>query len=496
MTTHARLFACAIAGLTAGAFSAYATPSAAQSTPYGSYSSSCQVETSAGGYISGYCRTDDGGRRWSSIRYADCYGDISNRDGVLSCQGARASEGPYYPPEGGQTGAQIGGPSTGQGVIEAIAGAILGSVLGVQPGQGGLYDDGYRYPTYGQQGYGDPRYDPRYGQDGWGYGHDRQWVSINDRSDWFERRIETGRRQGRLTDYEINSLRTEFRSLVQLERRYQSGGLSSRERIDLDQRFDQLAARIRVERRDDDVSGGGWGGGDWRSITDRRWEFDQALQTGLRDRHLTRYEAERLRRDFDDLVRQETEYSRNGLDRYERQSLDGRYDDLIQRTGSTASDGWTPISSRAGDLERAIDEARRTGRINRYESDRLRTDLSELLRLETSYQRDGLSPWERQQLDSQYDALVARTGVQTGGGWPPQTGGSDWPVASQRTDLTARIDGAERYNRISRSEATRLRTELADLLRLEEGYASDGLSESERSYLRYRMDALSALVPR
>ena len=484
MTTHARLFACAVAGLTAGAFSAYATPSAAQSAPYGSYSSSCQVETSGGGYISGYCRTDDGGRRWSSIRYADCYGDISNRNGVLSCQGAVASEGPYYPPEGGAT-------SGGQGVFEAIAGAIIGSVLGVQPGQGGLYDDGYRYPSYGQPGYGDPRYDARYGQDGWGYGRDRQWVPIVDRSDWFERRIETGRRQGRLTDYEIRSLRTEFRGLVDLERRYQSGGLSSRERIDLDQRFDQLAARIRIERQDGD-----WGGTDWRPISERRWEFDQAVEAGLRDRRLTRYEADRLRRDFDDLIRQETEYGRNGLDRYERQSLDSRYDDLILRTGADASGGWTPISSRAGELERAIDEGRRAGRISRYEADRLRSDLNTLLGLETRYQRDGLSDWERQDLDRQYDALSVRAGVQTGGGWPPQPGGSDWPVASQRADVTARIDAAERYNRISRSEATRLRTELADLLRLEEGYASDGLSEPERSYLRYRMDALSALAPR
>lgn len=483
MTAHARLFACAIAGLTAGSFGAYASNASAQTTPYGSYTSSCQVETAGGGYISGYCRTDDGGRRWSSLRYADCYGDISNRNGVLSCSGATASEGPYYPPEGGS--------SSGQGIVETIAGAILGQVLGVTPGQGGLYDDGYRYPTYGQPGYGDPRYDPRYGRDGWGYGRDRQWVNIVDRSDWFERRIETGRRQGRLNDYEIRSLRSEFRGLVDLERRYQSGGLSSRERVELDQRFDQLAARIRVERQDDD-----WGGNDWRPISERRWEFDQSVEAGLRNRTLTRYEADRLRRDFDELIRQESDYARNGLDRYERQNLESRYADLMTRAGAGGTDGWTPISSRAGELERAIDEARRTGRINRYEADSLRSDLNELLRLETRYQTGGFSDWERQDLDRRYDDLARRAGAQTGNGWPPQTGGSDWPVASQRADITARIEAGERYNRISRSEATRLRSELDDLLRLEEGYASDGLSESERSYLRYRMDALGALVPR
>lgn len=494
MIAHARLVACAIAGLTAGSVGAYAPPASAQITPYGSYTSSCQVETSGGGYISGYCRTDDGGRRWSSLLYADCYGDISNRNGVLSCSGAVASEGPYYPPESGQSG-QYGGQTSGPGIVETIAGAILGSVFGGQGG--GLYDDGYRYPSYGQPGYGDPRYDPRYGQDGWGYGRDQQWVSIQDRSQWFERRIEAGRRQNRLSDYEIDSLRSEFRALAQLERRYQSGGLSSRERIELDQRFDQLAARIRIERRDGDWNNGGWDGGDWRPISERRWEFDRAVEAGVNNRRLTRYEADRLRRDFDDLIRQETDYGRNGLDRYERQSLQGRYDDLLARAGADGSNGgWTPISSRAGDLERAIDEARRTGRINRYEADRLRTDLNELLRQETSYQSSGLSEWERQDLDRRYQDLVRRTGVEDGGGWPSQPGNSDWPVASQRADLTARISAGERSNRISRAEATRLRGELDDLLRLEEGYASDGLSDSDRSYLRYRMDALSSLIPR
>ena len=76
-----------------------AAPAAAQSAPAGSYAASCSVDTNAGGYISGFCQTSDGGRRWSSIRYADCYGDISNNNGVLACRGATATEGPYYPPE-------------------------------------------------------------------------------------------------------------------------------------------------------------------------------------------------------------------------------------------------------------------------------------------------------------------------------------------------------------------------------------------------------------
>jgi hypothetical protein len=355
MTAQARLVAIAAAGLSAGALAAYAAPAVAQSAPSGSYAASCSVDPAAGGYISGFCQTSDGGRRWSSLRYIDCYGDISNRDGVLACSGATASQGPYYPPENQYPPATQYPSATptpsGSGVFEAIAGAILGSVFGGQTSSSPLYSDGYRYPEYGQSGYGDPRYDPRYGSDGWGYGRDRQWVSIIDRGTWFERRLSAGR----LTDYERQSLTTEFRRLVDLERDYNRGGLSQTERVDLDRRFDQLAARIRVERRDDD----GWGGNDWRSISDRRTDFERALEQGVRASRLTRSEADWLRRDFDALVRREAEASRDGLDRYERQSLDSGFADLILRTGADADGGvggWTPISSRSAELERAIDD--------------------------------------------------------------------------------------------------------------------------------------------
>lgn len=496
MIAQARLIAMAAAGLSAGALAAYAAPAAAQSAPAGSYAASCSVDPSAGGYISGFCQTSDGGRRWSSLRYVDCYGDISNSNGVLACRGATATEGPYYPPENTYPPAADYPAATqgrdGSDVLEALAGAIFGSVFGGQTSGSPLYSDGYRYPEYGQSGYGDPRYDPRYGSDGWGYGRDRQWVPISDRGTWFERRISAGR----LSDSERRSLTTEFRRLVDLERDNNRGGLSQSERVDLDRRFDQLAARIRIERRDDD----GWGGGDWRSISDRRTDFERTLEQGVRASRLTRNEADWLRRDFDALVRREAEASRDGLDRYERQSLDSGFADLILRTGADADGGvggWTPISSRSAELERAIEEGRRSGRFSRYEADRFRTEMTELLRQEATYQRDGLSDWERQDLTRRYDDLARRIGVTSGGGtgWPTP-GASDWPVASQRTDLSARIDRAERDRRINRTEATRMRTELDELLRLEEGYASDGLSQPERDYLRYRIDALSVLVPR
>lgn len=68
-------------------------------------------------------------------------------------------------------------------------------------------------------------------------------------------RIDQGVRSGQLDRREAVRLRTEFRSLTNLEARYRRGGLSQWERSDLNQRFDRLSQRIRWERRDNDRRG-------------------------------------------------------------------------------------------------------------------------------------------------------------------------------------------------------------------------------------------------
>lgn len=91
-----------------------------------------------------------------------------------------------------------------------------------------------------------------------------EWVSINRRQDQLDRRIEAGYRSGRLTPREATRLRAEFNALEKLEARYRVNGLSGRERADLDQRFDRLAANLREEARDGQRYGYGYGGYDRR----------------------------------------------------------------------------------------------------------------------------------------------------------------------------------------------------------------------------------------
>jgi hypothetical protein len=87
-----------------------------------------------------------------------------------------------------------------------------------------------------------------------------RWVSINERQDRLERRIDRGLQRGDLTRREAFRLRREMDQVARLEHRYRMNGLSNWERADLDRRFDRIAAQIRWERNDGQY-GSGYGHG-------------------------------------------------------------------------------------------------------------------------------------------------------------------------------------------------------------------------------------------
>lgn len=85
------------------------------------------------------------------------------------------------------------------------------------------------------------------------YEHDyRGWQPIAQRKYQLDRRIDQGQRNGQLSRREAGRLRTELNALVRLEYSYQRGGLSARERLELDRRYDRLSQQVRYERRDRD----------------------------------------------------------------------------------------------------------------------------------------------------------------------------------------------------------------------------------------------------
>ena len=107
------------------------------------------------------------------------------------------------------------------------------------------------------QSYGHQDRDGRggYEQDRGGrYDNDRggNWQNISQRKYQLDRRIDRGERNRQLSRREATRLRYELNALVNLERSYMRGGLSFRERAELDRRYDRLSMQVRAERRDND----------------------------------------------------------------------------------------------------------------------------------------------------------------------------------------------------------------------------------------------------
>lgn len=98
--------------------------------------------------------------------------------------------------------------------------------------------------NYGPQHRGD-RYERPYERDDRG-----GWQNITQRKYQLDRRIDQGERNRQLSRREATRLRNELNDLVRLERSYMRGGLTMRERADLDRRYDRLSAQVREERRD------------------------------------------------------------------------------------------------------------------------------------------------------------------------------------------------------------------------------------------------------
>ncbi|GAA0868775.1 hypothetical protein GCM10009116_07050 [Brevundimonas basaltis] len=344
-----------LSALAAGALVLTAAGAAEAQTPYTSYQtgpgavpSSCRnVEQLANGYVSAECQTN-GGYRWSSIRSVDCRSALTNRDGVLSCNGASATVGPLYPDDPYGAGQDYG--QTRRDQPGDVFGALLGALFGVQ--------------TADQD---------RVLDEDWGRGRRPLYQRRAD----LDARINAGVRDGSISRYEADRLRDDYDALVQLETRYAADGrMTTSERRDLRDRYRVLSQRVGDERRDDDDMSYGW-----RPLADQRVAFFSRIDAGVRERSLSRSEGARLRADFDALVRLEADYRRDGLSTREQQDLTVRLADLNRRVGDVGwDDGGYGYDPRAAEIEARIVAGERSGRISRSEAMRLRDELRDLTR--------------------------------------------------------------------------------------------------------------------
>lgn len=73
-----------------------------------------------------------------------------------------------------------------------------------------------------------------------------------------------------------------------------------------------------------------------------------------------------------------------------------------------SAQAWQNINQRQANLDRRIDMGVRNGTLTRREAFQLRREFQDLQRLETRYRRNGLSAWERNDLNRRFDGLSAR----------------------------------------------------------------------------------------
>lgn len=176
---------------------------------------------------------------------------------------------------------------------------------------------------------------------------------------------------------------------------------------------------------------------------------------------------------------------------------------LTLSAAAATAQGWMPIDQRQERLDARIEAGVRSGDLTRSEAIRLRGEMNALSNLEDRYRVNGLSNWERSDLDRRFDALSAqirfeRTDNQDrdwfgGRNWTDNRG--QWVSLERRkVQLDRRIEQGLRSGQLTRREATRLRAEFDAIARVEYRYRANGLSMRERADLDRRFDQLAAQI--
>jgi hypothetical protein len=149
----------------------------------------------------------------------------------------------------------------------------------------------------------------------------------------------------------------------------------------------------------------------WAPMVERQGVIEDQIEAGLASGEMTGPEARMLRSDLYALVALEGRYRMNGLSYRERRELDRRFAELDRRLHFALADGDGPLlasmADREADLERRIEQGLRSGQLTAAEADDLRADFEAIARVEARYRLDGLSTWERADLDRRFDRLAA-----------------------------------------------------------------------------------------
>lgn len=161
------------------------------------------------------------------------------------------------------------------------------------------------------------------------------WLPIIERQAIMNDRIDAGLSRGDIAPEQARMMRADMASLVSLEGRYRYGGLSSRERLDLDRRYAVIDDQVRLAMAEGAVSPTA---PRLAALEDRKLEVQARIDGGVRSGQLTSAEAGALRDAFDDIASVEADYAVGGISPSERADLMARLDDLSARIHVSRTD--------------------------------------------------------------------------------------------------------------------------------------------------------------
>lgn len=198
------------------------------------------------------------------------------------------------------------------------------------------------------------------------------------------------------------------------------------------------------------------------------------------------------------LAQAQTPYGQSGSQQPSGQEVFGQILQNLfggQTSGSIDAEwsrGRRALGAQQTTFNSRLDAQVRSGSLSSWSADRIRTDYDALVQLEARYGQDGrFTTQERQDLTTRYDALIRAL---DDGGYGDDIGGYQ-SAADGRADFDARVDAAVRARTLTRTDATRLRSDYAAIVSVEAGFQRDGLSARERQDIEARLDAIDARVP-
>ncbi|HEY9784150.1 MAG TPA: hypothetical protein V6D17_02025 [Candidatus Obscuribacterales bacterium] len=322
--------------------------------------------------------------------------------------------------------------------------------------------------------------------------HEKSAVSMAERKLQIDHAILSGISSGRLTDEEVQSLRSERDRLLALEAQYQRTGhkLSLDEMITLATGWDRLHRDVRAQRLDHDR--------ELNDVDARQMQIGRRIAEGKATGALTEHEVMRLKRELDRIAALEAQFKGDGgLSYGEQLALLVDLEKLSRQVERQLRDkqiALPDIDRRQSEIDREIAQALWSGRMALKDSTELRAELDRIAAMESTYRASGggLSAVEAQMLMSELDKVDKAVDARL------RDGRTVWKgVEGERNDIRLALASAEAARRIKPQQLANLRSELDRIAEAEAAFKASGggvdLAETvslvhDLSHLRKKID--------